>query len=175
MKVNVHGKDVDVSPKTVAMLEEKLSFLNKYFVFEDDQIVNSIIKKVGNKIRIEITIPTRIGTLRAEVTDNELREAVDEAVKRLETQITTQKSRLNRRHKESLASSFVEEETDGNDVPVRTKTVTITEMSLDEAILQMEMLGHSFFIYKDEETEGVAVCYRRYDGGYGLIEVEEAA
>lgn len=176
MKVNVHGKDVDVSVKTIALIEEKLQFLDKYLLIEDDDVANTVIQKVGNKIRIEITIATKVGYLRAEVTDLDLRCALDEAGDRLEAQLKTQKNRLNRRHKDKLSKAFVEEdeEYEDNDIPVRTKTIEAQKMSLDEAILRMEMLGHSFFIYTDEETDMISVVYQRVNGGYGLIEAEPA-
>ncbi|MDD6467160.1 MAG: ribosome-associated translation inhibitor RaiA [Erysipelotrichaceae bacterium] len=177
MKINVHGKDVDVSPKTVALIEEKLDFLNRYLLIEEDDVANAVIQKVGNKIRIEITVGTKVGYLRAEVTDVDLRCALDEAVDRLEAQLKTQKSRLNRRHKDKLSKAFLEaemEENSKNEIPVRTKTIEAEKMSLDEAILRMEMLGHSFFIYTDEETDLISVVYQRINGGYGLIEAEPA-
>ena len=176
MKVNVHGKDVDVSPKTIAVIEEKLEFLDKYLLIEDDDVANTVIQKVGNQIRVEITIATKVGYLRAEVTDLDLRCALDEAGDRLEAQLKTQKNRLNRRHKDKLSKAFVEmdEEVEENDIPVRTKTIEAQKMSLDDAILRMEMLGHSFFIYTDEETDMISVVYQRVNGGYGLIEAEPA-
>ena len=178
MKVNVHGKDVDVSPKTIALIEEKLQFLDKYLLIEDDDVANTVIQKVGNKIRIEITIGTKVGYLRAEVTDIDLRCALDEAGDRLEAQLKTQKNRLNRRHKDKLSKAFVltedYDEPNEKDIPVRTKTIEAEKMSLDEAILRMEMLGHSFFIYTDEETNLISVVYQRLNGGYGLIEAEPA-
>jgi len=176
MKVNVHGKDVDVSPKTIAVIEEKLEFLDKYLLIEDDDVANTVIQKVGNKIRVEVTIATKVGFLRAEVTDLDLRCALDEVGDRLEAQLKTQKSRLNRRHKDKLSKAFVEveEDVDEEEIPVRTKTIEAQKMSLDEAILRMEMLGHSFFIYTDEETDMISVVYQRVNGGYGLIEAEPA-
>ncbi|MBQ7891794.1 MAG: ribosome-associated translation inhibitor RaiA [Erysipelotrichaceae bacterium] len=177
MKVNVHGKDVDVSPKTIAVIEEKLEFLDKYLLIEDDDVANTVIQKVGNKIRVEVTIATKVGFLRAEVTDLDLRCALDEVGDRLEAQLKTQKNRLNRRHKDKLSKAFIEEDEDeygDNDIPVRTKTIEAQKMSLDEAILRMEMLGHSFFIYTDEESDMISVVYQRVNGGYGLIEAEPA-
>ena len=176
MKINVHGKDVDVSKKTIALIEEKMSFLSKYLLISDDDIANVIVKKDRTKMKLEITIDTKVGYLRAEVTDIDLKTALDEAVERLESQLITQKNRLNRRHRDKLALSFIEEDADekvnSNDIPVKTKTISAQQMNLDEAILRMEMLDHSFFIYTDDESELLSVVYRRVDGGYGLIEVE---
>ena len=175
MIVKVHGKDLTVSPVTEKKIEESLEFLNRYLVIGKDDVANCVVKKVGgnNQIRIEITIQTKVGTLRAEVTDVDLRTALDKACDRLERQLNTQKSRLNRRHKDSLAANFVAmEEVDDskNDVVVRTKWIVAQKMSLDEAILQMEMLEHSFFIYTDEDSGEINVVYKRLDGGYGVIE-----
>ena len=103
---------------------------------------------------------------------------MDLAIDKLEDQIRRQKTRLSRRHREKLAKAFVEEEEfvdpyfEEEDKPVRTKTVKLDRMDLDEAIIKMEMLGHSFFIYQDDETNSPAVVYKRNDGGYGLIETE---
>lgn len=177
MKVYVHGKDLDISPKTVAMIEEELQFLGKYLLIEDDDVANVIIEQFGKFIELEVTIKTKIGYLRAEVMDKDLRTAMDEVIERLESQIVTQKNRLNRRHKDKLSKAFVVEEVeedDDNDILVRTKTITAEKMSLDEAILRMEMLGHSFFIYTDEESGLISVVYERDHGGYGLIEAEPA-
>ena len=82
-----------------------------------------------------------------------------------------------RKNKEKLAYAFIEEmdfedSYEDNDELVRTKTVTADTMELDEAIMRMEMLGHSFFIYRDNETNEIAVVYKRHDGGYGLLETE---
>ena len=95
----------------------------------------------------------------------------------MEDQIRRQKTRLTRKNKESLAEAFVDHELFNDDVAqddeiVRTKSIVPTEMSLDEAIMKMELLGHDFFIYTDDETNKIAVCYKRNDGGYGLIETE---
>ena len=174
MIVKVHGKDLTISPVTEKKIEESLEFLNRYLVIGKDDVANCVVKKVGdNEIRIEITIQTKVGTLRAEVTAVDLRTALDKACDRLERQLNTQKSRLNRRHKDSLAANFMamEEESDAkNDVVVRTKWIVAQKMSLDEAILQMEMLEHSFFIYTDEDSGEINVVYKRLDGGYGVIE-----
>ena len=95
------------------------------------------------------------------------------AIDKIEDQIRRQKSRLSRRHKDSLAAAFVEQDAGEADIPVKTKMVYADEMALDEAILQMEMLSHSFFIYKDIDSDKIAVVYKRNDGQYGLIEVSQ--
>ena len=112
--------------------------------------------------------------MRSEVVHEDFSTAVDLAIDKLEDQIRRQKGRLSRRHKDSLAENFIAANTDDEDeTPVRTKTVYAEEMVLDDAIMHMEMLSHSFFIYKDADSEKIAVVYKRNDGGYGLIEVGE--
>ena len=94
----------------------------------------------------------------------------------MEDQIRRQKTRLSRRHKDSLAETFIEQNNNlsaNDEVVVKTKTIDAEELSLDEAIMRMEMLSHSFFIYHDTESDKMAVVYKRLDGNYGLIEVDE--
>ena len=97
------------------------------------------------------------------------------AIDKLEDQIRRQKTRLSRRHKDKLADAFIEQDEGtlaDKDTPVRTKTIDPEKMDLEEAVMKMEMLGHSFFIYTDEESGVISVVYKRNDGGYGLIETE---
>ena len=122
-----------------------------------------------------MTIPTKVGILRAEVEHEDFYAAIDLAIDKLEDQIRRQKTRLSRRHKDSLAESFIEKDEkvlEEEDIAVKTKTITPEKMDLEEAIMRMEMLGHSFFIYVDNENDEIAVVYRRNDGKYGLIETE---
>ena len=111
--------------------------------------------------------------MRSEVLHDNFQTGVDLAIEKIEDQIRKQKSRLSRRHKESLASSFIEDTDSEEDVPVRTKTVYADEMVLDEAIMRMEMLSHSFFVYKDADSNSIALVYKRNDGQYGLLEIKE--
>jgi len=160
-----------------ARIEKKLSFLQKYFIIDDETVANVVVKVYPLYQKIEVTIPTKIGILRAEVAHDDLYAAIDLAVDKLEDQIRRQKTRLSRKHREKLALAFLEDDEtpsliDEDDVLVRTKSVKLERMDLDEAILRMEMLGHTFFLYKDMETNDAAVVYKRDDGGYGLIEAE---
>ena len=100
---------------------------------------------------------------------------MDKVIDKLEDQIRRQKTRLTRKNKDSLAEAFLEDDEiygSDDDVVVKTKSIEPVEMSLDDAIMKMELLGHDFFIYTDDETQKIAVVYKRYDGGYGLIETE---
>lgn len=175
MKFEIVGKNVTVTPAMKEKIESKLSTLSKYLIIDEDTIVRVVARVYPNSQKVEVTIPSRIGILRAEVVNDDFYAAVDLAIDKLEDQIRKQKTRLSKRHKEHLSQAFIAEaeESEEEDIPVRTKTITADEMVLDEAIMQMELSGHTFYIYKDEDSEKIAVVYARNDGGYGLIEVDE--
>ena len=175
MKVNIVGKNITVTPGISEKIQKKLNTLAKYFIIGEDDTANVLVRTYPTKQKIEVTIPTKHAILRAEVIDDDLYSAIDKVVDKLEDQIRRQKTRLSRRHKDSLAETFVDEgkENSAKDVLVRTKVIDAEEMTLDEAIMRMEMLSHSFFIYRDVDAEKMAVVYKRFDGNYGLIEVDE--
>lgn len=173
MKVQIYGKNVTITPGMTEKVETKLKFLEKYFIIDENVTANVLVKIHSKDIKIEITIPTKMAVLRAEVSHEDFYAAVDLAIDKLEDQIRRQKTRLERKHKDKLAMAFLDEENEEDeDVFVKTKTIKPEMMDLEEAIMRMEMLGHSFFIYVDEETESTAVVYKRHDGGYGCIETE---
>ena len=173
MKFAIYGENVTVNDKMREKIENRLSELNKYVVIDESQSAKVTVKVHGDGLKVEVNVPSKVGLLRSEVVHEDFSTAVDLAIDKLEDQIRRQKGRLSRRHKDSLAENFYEEIDDSNDVPVRTKTLYVEEMVLDEAIVAMEMLSHSFFIYKDADSQKIAVVYKRNDGGYGLIEVSE--
>lgn len=177
MKVQIYGKNITVTPAIAEKIEKKLTHLEKYFIIDENVVANVVVRVYPNKQKIEVTIPTKYAVLRAEVVQDDLYAAIDLAIDKLEDQIRRQKTRLARKNKEKLAYAFIEEEEieeeyGENDELVRTKSIVPDTMELDEAIMRMEMLNHSFFIYRDDETKEVAVVYKRHDGGYGLIETE---
>lgn len=162
-------------------MKRKLDHLAKYFIIDDSVVANVVVRVYPNKQKIEVTIPTKYAVLRAEVTHDDLYAAIDLVVDKLEDQIRRQKTRLTRKHKEKLAMAFIDDEAlyvdydevdEDEDEVVKTKSLVPEMMDLDEAIMRMEMLNHTFFIYRDEETNEIAVVYKRHDGGYGLIETE---
>ena len=176
MKFEIVGKNVSVTAGMREKIEKKLNSLNKYILIDEDALARVVVRVYPNVQKIEVTIPSKAGLLRTEVVHEDLYAAIDIAVDKLEDQIRKQKTRLSRKHKEKLSLSFLDEELEQEanekDVLVRTKTIHAEKMDIEEAILRMNMLNHSFFIYTDEETETVCVVYRRNDGGYGLIETE---
>ena len=176
MRFEIVGKNVTVTPAMKEQIEKKLSTLDKYLLIDPDTIARVVARVYPNAQKVEVTIPTKVGILRAEVVNDDFYAAVDLAIDKLEDQLRRQKTRLSKRHREHLAEAFINEseaEDNEEDIPVRTKTVVADEMILDEAIMQKELSGHNFYIYKDEDSEKISVVYRRRNGGYGLIEVDE--
>lgn len=177
MKVQIYGKNIKVTEAIADKIEKKLSHLEKYFIIDENVIANVVVRVYPTKQKIEVTIPTKFAVLRAEVVHDDLYAAIDLAIDKLEDQIRRQKTRLTRKHKDKLALAFLDdveliEEYKEEDEVVKTKSIVPDTMELDEAIMRMEMLNHNFFIYRDDETNEIAVVYKRNDGGYGLIETE---
>ena len=171
MKVQVRGQDVVLTEDMVDIVARKLSFLDKYILIDDDTTAQVAVKKHGKDVKLEITIPTKVGFLRSEVINNKLRDAVDLSIDKLEDQVRRQKTRLSRRHREKLAKNFIAEaQPEEIELPVRRKRVAVNDMDIDEAIMQMELLDHSFFIFRDIDSGVMSIVYKRDDGGYGLIE-----
>lgn len=175
MKVEITGKNVKVTPAIAEQVNKKLNRLTKYFLIDDNVTAKVLIRTYPVGQKIEITIPTKYAILRTEVIDEDLYSAIDLAVDKLKDQIRRQKTRLQRKNRVSLAEAFIdEEEAEDDEVNevVKTKSIVPEEMSLDEAIMKMELSGHEFFIYVDDETHKIAVVYQRHNGDYGLIETE---
>ncbi|NLW14743.1 MAG: ribosome-associated translation inhibitor RaiA [Erysipelothrix sp.] len=178
MLVYIHGKNIDITDAMHNRIETKLSFMDKYFELDDSYRANVIVNSQKPTIVVEITIHTKFGILRAEVENIDFYAALDIAVDKLEDQIRRQKTKLSRKNRESLSQAFLdviekESVTEEEAKLVRTKTIVADKMDLSDAVLSMELLGHSFFIYTDDETNEVAVVYKRHDGDYGLLEVEK--
>ncbi len=173
MRFEIVGKNVTITEPMRAKIEKKLSGLQKYLLIDADTTARVVARVYPASQKIEVTIPTRVGILRTEVEHEDIYSAVDIALDKLEDQLRRQKTRLNRRHRDSLAEAFIlEEEEEEIDIPVKTKTLTAERMDLEEAIMQMELSNHDFYIYTDDESDRISVVYRRNNGGYGLIETE---
>ena len=176
MRFEIVGKNVTVTQAMREQIEKKLSSLEKYLLIDPDTMVRVVARVYPNSQKVEITVPTKVGILRTEVVNDDFYAAVDLAIDKREEQSRRQKTRLSRRHREHLSDAFIQadiQQEEEQDIPVRTKSVTADEMALDEAIMQMELSGHSFYIYKDEDSGKIAVVYGRHSGVYGLIEVDE--
>ena len=112
MKINIVGKNISVTQGLQEKITKKLSALNKYIIIDDEDVANVLIRTYPTKQKIEVTIPTKYAILRAEVMDMDVYNAIDKVVDKLEDQIRRQKTRLERKHKESLAEFLMNEEMD---------------------------------------------------------------
>ena len=173
MRFEIVGKNITITDSMREKIEKKLSGLQKYLLIDGDTTARVVARVYPNTQKIEVTIPSKVGILRTEVEQQDIYSAVDIALDKLEDQLRRQKTRLNRRHRDSLAESFIlEEEAEDVDMPVKTKSIVAERMDLEEAIMQMELSNHDFYIYTDDESDRISVVYRRNNGGYGLIETE---
>lgn len=176
MKITLRGKNIEITDAIEEKVGEKLSKLDKYFIVSENVEAKVLVRTYPYGQKIEVTIPTEYVLLRAEVVDQDLYNAIDLVIDKLEGQIRKYKTRLNRKSKDNklafnLASIEPLDEEE-EDVLVKTKTIAPKPMDMEEAIMQMELIGHSFFVYRDTETDAISIVYRRNDGDYGLIETE---
>ena len=175
MIYNIRGDKILVTDAIKDYITEKLGRLDKYFK-NDELNVNVLIKVKGFNQTIEVTIPTPNFTIRNEESAEDLYAAIDLVTDKIERQIRKNKTRLNRNTKESVKEfNFdyeVKEEEASKEKIVKRKNIETKPMDEEEAILEMELLGHSFFVYKDMDTNNTCVLYKRKDGDYGLIETK---
>ena len=176
MKITLRGKNIEITEAIEEKVSEKLSKLDKYFIVSENVEAKVLVRTYPYGQKIEVTIPTEYVLLRAEVVDQDLYNAIDLVIDKLEGQIRKYKTRLNRKSKDNKLAfnlaSIEHLEDEEEDVLVKTKTITPKPMDMEEAIMQMELIGHSFFVYRDTETDAISIVYRRNDGDYGLIETE---
>ena len=175
MKITVSGKNIEVTSGLKNAVERKLAKLEKYF--NPDVEAQATLSVQKNRQIIEITIPFNGVILRGEEANDDMYASIDLVMDKLERQIRKQKTKLERRiHGDSLRFQFIPEYEfkDKEEEPaiVKTKRFAIKPMSAEEAVLQMELLGHSFFVYESADNGEVNVVYKRKDGDYGLIEPE---
>ena len=180
MNFIISGKNIEVTDALKDRIEKKLSKLERYVKMNTDVHVTLSVEKIRHIV--EVTIPFYGMILRAEEASNDMYSAIDLVVDSLERQIRKFKTKIAKRAKdaESLRYMTFEEETqqeanqeeNGEFKIAKTKRFPIKPMSVDEAILQMNLLGHSFFVFLNQDTDKVNVVYKRNDGAYGLIEPE---
>ena len=175
MKLTVVGRQMNVYEDMKLLINKKIAKLDKFFSGEGDATVTLTCKH--NQRYIEITISAAGTLFRSEVGAESFRDALDEAVSNIERQIRKNKTRLARKLREgTFIPPAVEEyddiEADEEEI-IRTKTYSTKPMSPEEAILQMNLLGHQFFVFKDDQTGATCVVYTRRDGAYGLIVPEK--
>ncbi|MBN6885307.1 ribosome hibernation promoting factor [Cytobacillus horneckiae] len=182
MDYNIRGENIEVTPAIRDYVEKKISKLERYFTETPNVIVNVNLKTNNDKTsKVEVTIPMTNLVLRAEEVHNDMYAAIDLINDKLERQIRKHKTKVNRKFREKggineLFATIDEPEEhveEDNDLEVvRQKHFDLKPMDSEEAILQMNMLGHNFFVFTNAETSLTNVVYKRKDGRYGLIEAQ---
>ena len=185
LNFNIRGENIEVTQAIRDYVQKRVGKLQKYFDNNVDSIAHVNLKVHPDKTaKVEVTIPLPYLVLRAEETSPDMYASVDLVTDKLERQIRKYTTKVNRKSREKgykaidfaatdeTVAAADNDQDDKLDV-VRTKRVALKPMDNEEAILQMDMLGHDFFIYEDAETDAINIVYRRNDGRYGLIETDD--
>ena len=177
MKYTFTGKNISIYDDVKAKVEKKLSRIQR--LVPDDVEVFIAISKVRHLYKMEVSVPMHKRLLRAETTASDVNTCADTVVDVLEKQIRRYKGRLNerkRRNKATIeeavfAETLHDDSNDVQDIVIhRTKRFALKPMDVQEAVMEMELLGHSFFVFRDATSDEVNVVYKRNDDEYGLIE-----
>src|SRR5699024_9293268 len=182
MNYNIRGENIEVTQAIRSHVEEKISKIEKYFDTPPTSDVNVNLSVYNEEQQVEVTIPMPNLLLRAEEQHTDMYAAIDLVVDKLERQIRKYKTKVNRKFRQAGSAKhlFAELEKeqrenavqeDESDIEiVRTKRFNLKPMDSEEAILQMDMLGHEFFVFTNADSNDTNVVYKRRDGKYGLIE-----
>jgi len=181
-KYNVRGENIEVTEAIRNYVMKRIGKIQKYFSDAEATVHVNLKVYTEKTAKVEVTIPLPNLVLRTEETSPDLYASVDLVVDKLERQIRKYKTKLNRKHRSAKPTRMIfandvddddnsDEETSELEI-VRTKRLSLKPMDSEEAVLQMNMLGHDFFIYTDAKTDGISIIYRRSDEKYGLIETE---
>ena len=176
MKITITGRKFNLRDSFKEKVEKKLAKFSRFF--GDDADANVTVTLEKNRQTVEITVRSKGYIYRAEQTCGDMEEALDKAVERLSGQIRKYKTRLDKRMKTDVDTSvYAPLEEDQDEIIeeqdfeiVRSKKFPVKPMDIDEAILQMNMLGHEFFMFRNIDSNEINVVYKRVDGNYGLLE-----
>lgn len=175
MKMNIRGSKLEVTSAIQSYAEKKIGKLDKYFSNAEELKANVLVKTHGEKQIVEVTIPADKMILRAEEASDDLYKSIDLVSEKLERQIRKNKTRMKQKRNIPNMTMFVDFETEeeqSEEMISKRKTVDSKPMSEEEAILQMNLIGHDFFIFRNVDTETDCVIYRRKAGDYGIIEIK---
>ena len=174
MRITISGKNIDVTQGLKDAVYEKLGKLEKYFTPETEAIVTLSVEK--NRQKIEVTVPVKGSVIRAEQVSDDMYVSIDLVQEIIERQMRKHKTRLVNRNRGggNFQKAFIEMEVEDPDEVqiVRTKKFAMKPMDPEEACVQMELLGHNFFVFRNAVTDDVSVVYKRKGNTYGLIEPE---
>ncbi len=172
MKVKITGKNIDLTEALKNTIDKKIGKLDKYLNASLEAHVTLSVQK--NRQIIEVTIPFNGVILRGEEASDNMYVSIDNVIDKLERQIIRYKTKLERRiHGDSVRFAAIPEEEDYEDGKlVKVKKFAVKPMDAEEAVLQMDLLGHNFYVFRNADNNEVNVVYKRKDGNYGLIEPE---
>ncbi len=181
MNLNVRGKNIDATPSLVDYAHKKIGKLDKHF--DENADVQVVLSVIRDEHIVEVTVNLNGLILRGEESTGDMYASIDQVIEKLERQVKKYKTRMNKSMRQrgmrimsekhaAIEAEEREQEEDDQPQVVRTKRFPLKPMTVEEAILQMDLLGHSFFVFANAETDATNVIYKRKDGNYGLIEPE---
>ncbi len=176
MKFNIHGKKLEVTESIKGYIENKIGRLDKYFDNPDNITATVVIKLVGKKQVVEVTINTHSFVIRGEESNSDLYASIDLVSDKIERQIRKNKTRMHKKiNKDKIKDfnlSYEDDVEEKSDIIVKRKVIETKPMDEEEAILQMELIGHDFFVFKNANTDEFNIIYKRKEGNYGIIETK---
>ena len=173
MRFIITGRNIDVTEGLKSAVEEKLGKLDRFFAPETEVNVTLSVEKERQKI--EVTIPVKGNIIRSEQVSSDMYVSIDLVEEVIERQLKKYKNKIvdKQQNAAAFAKEFVEKDYDDDEVKIiRTKRFGIKPMDPEEACVQMELLGHNFYVFRNAETDEVNVVYKRKGNTYGLIEPE---
>ena len=173
MKFIISGKNLTVTEGLRTAVTEKIGKLEKYFT--EDTEIHVTLSTQKERQKIEVTIPMKGNIVRAEQESNDMYVSIDLVEEIIERQLRKYKTKIIEKQQAAvnLSKSFIEEDYDDEEIKIiRTKKFAVKPMDAEEACVQMELLGHNFFVFRNAETDEVNVVYKRKENTYGLIEPE---
>lgn len=177
MKYTIRGEKIEVTEAIKEYIIEKLSKIDKYFDNPEEVTANVLVRVKNREQKVEVTINTSLFQIRAEESHSDLYAAIDLVSDKVERQIRKNKTKLkNRYDKAQISEMFFDYESDEDDkeenLIKKRKKIELKPMDEEEAILQMELLDHDFYVFKNIETDTICAIYKRKDGYYGIMDTD---
>lgn len=172
MKIDIRGDNLKVTEEIKTQIESKLKKFDRYFTKPEEITAKVVVRTRTNEEVIEITIQTPKFTLRAETSHDELYAALNLTIDKLAKQMNKNKKKMHERYKEDI-KLILEDEIEEETLKInKRKKLELKPMSEQEAILQLELIDHDFYIFKNIDTDSICVIYKRHGSSYGIIETE---
>ncbi len=175
MNFNIRGIKVKITPAIKSYIEEKIGKLDKYFEEPEGITANVAVRVRGREQIIEVTIPAKKIILRGEESNKDLYAAIDLVSEKIERQVLKNKTRMNKKSNKELMTGInidFDSTQEEKDKIVKRKEIEMKPMSEEEAILQMNLIDHDFFIFNNVDEDLTSVLYVRKDGNYGIINIK---